>query len=109
MECKEAEKKIPLFLQDELEGRELDDFIQHIDSCSECREELTIQFLVAEVMERLEEGDNFNLQKALQMKMEESRHRVRLYHILLRTLAALEAAVVAAAVIAVYMMFQFNF
>ena len=54
MNCKEAEKIIPYFLQDDLDGRDLAEFVEHIDECHECMEELSIQFLVAEGMEQLE-------------------------------------------------------
>ena len=78
MTCKEAEKKIPYFLQDELEGRKLAEFVEHIENCPECEEELTIQFLVTEGMGKLEEGDDFNLQKALLMKMEGARQKIKI-------------------------------
>lgn len=64
MDCKDEEKMIPVFLQDELDIKVLNQFIEHIDGCPECMEELSIQFLVAEGLERLEAGNNFNLQSA---------------------------------------------
>ena len=54
MNCKEVEKKIFSFLQDDLDGRNLAEFVEHIDECPECMEELSIQFLVAEGMDQLE-------------------------------------------------------
>ena len=65
MNCKEAEKTIPSFLNDELDGDDLADFLEHIEECPECKEELSIQFLVSEGLEQLEQGNNFNLQEAL--------------------------------------------
>ena len=62
MTCKETEKLIPAFLQDELDTEELREFMEHIEECGECREELTIPFLVTEGMARLEEGNVFALQ-----------------------------------------------
>ncbi|MCD7726580.1 MAG: zf-HC2 domain-containing protein [Clostridiales bacterium] len=106
MDCKEAEKKIPYFLQDELEGRKLADFVEHIEGCPECKEELSIQFLVAEGMEQLEKGDTFNLQEALLMKMEYARHRVRINRTLRYILVCLEAAVAAAIIIAFCIVFR---
>ncbi len=55
MDCKDEEKMIPVFLQDELDIKVLNQFIEHIDGCPECMEELSIQFLVAEGLERLED------------------------------------------------------
>ena len=71
MNCKETEKSIPSFLKGELEGDRLAEFVEHIEQCPECKEELSIQFLVTEGMEKLEEGSSFNLQKALHDRMEE--------------------------------------
>ena len=65
MTCKDAEKMIPLFLEDDLEMDDLRKFMEHIDNCEECKEELTIQFLVLEGMARLESGNVFDLQMNL--------------------------------------------
>lgn len=101
MKCKEAEKEIPSFLNDELDGRDLAEFVDHIEDCSECMEELSIQFLVAEGLEQLEQGNNFNLQKALTWKLEDADDKIRMNRILRHTLLVLEAAVVVVIIAAV--------
>lgn len=101
MNCKEAEKKIPAFLNDELDGRGLAEFAEHIEDCPECMEELSIQFLVAEGMEQLEQGNNFNLQEALTSKLENADYRIRINRVLRHVLLVLEAAVAAAIIAAV--------
>lgn len=106
MNCKETEKKIPSFLQDELDGSKLEEFIEHVENCSECKEELSIQFLVAEGLERLERGNNFNLQEELLMKLEGAEHRINVHRMLLYTLMCLEAAVAAAITIALCVVFR---
>ncbi len=106
MNCKEAEKKIPSFLQDDLDGRNLAEFVEHIDECSECMEELSIQFLVSEGMEQLEKGNSFNLQEALHYKLADADYKIRLNRILRRILIWLEAAVVVAIVIALCVVFR---
>ena len=100
MDCKDEEKMIPVFLQDELDIKVLNQFIEHIDGCPECMEELSIQFLVAEGLERLEAGNNFNLQKALTWKLEDADDKIRVNRILRHILLVLEAAVVAAIIAA---------
>ena len=100
MKCKDAEKMIPAFLNDELEGLELKKFIEHVDSCPECMEELTIQLLVMEGLERLESGNNFNLMNALSRKLAAARSGVKLNHTLKHTLIWLELAVAALIIIA---------
>lgn len=77
MKCKEAEKLIPLFLDDELENDDLREFMDHIEKCEECKEELTIQFLVLEGVARLETGNVFDLQKELKIRMDGAGHDLR--------------------------------
>lgn len=69
MNCKEFEKMIPDFIANRLEYKELKLFVAHVDECEDCKEELTIQFLVAEGMARLVEGGAFDLQKELDIRM----------------------------------------
>lgn len=106
MNCKDTEKKIPYFLQDELDGSKLEEFVEHVATCPECKEELSIQFLVAEGLERLESGNNFNLQKELLMKLENAQHRISVHRMLWYTLMCLEAAVAAAIIIALCVVFR---
>ena len=76
MTCKEAEKLIPIFIKDELNYRELDKFIHHIEECEDCMEEMSIQFLVAEGIARLEDGGNLELDKQLKNLLSVSKRRV---------------------------------
>ncbi len=101
MNCKEAEKTIPSFLNDELDGDDLADFLEHIEECPECKEELSIQFLVSEGLEQLEQGNNFNLQEALVETLDSADDRIRINRALRHILFWLELAVAAAIVAAV--------
>ncbi|MCM1262570.1 MAG: zf-HC2 domain-containing protein [Butyrivibrio sp.] len=107
MNCKETEKMIPTFLQDDLSNRELKEFIEHINDCPECTEELSIQFLVSEGLERLEAGNNFNLQHALESRVKSAEHEIKINKGLKYTLICLEAAVAAAIIIAFVIVFKF--
>lgn len=78
MTCKEVEKWIPLFLKDDLDTDDLREFMEHIDQCEECKEELSIQFLVQEGMARLEAGNVFDLQNELKHRMEGAEHILKL-------------------------------
>ena len=106
MNCKDAEKKIPFFLQDELDGSKLEEFLEHMENCPECKEELTIQFLVAEGLERLERGNNFNLQKELLVKLEDADHSISVHRTLWHILICLEVAVALAIVISLSVVFR---
>lgn len=76
MECKEAEKLIRKFNDDELEYKESVQFMEHIRECENCKEELAIQFLVAEGMANLEEGVAFDLQGELERRIEKEEKRM---------------------------------
>lgn len=104
MKCKEAEKMIPLFLEDELETDELREFMEHIDKCSECKEELTIQFLVTEGMARLETGNVFDLQNELKDRMEGAGDALHFRENLKWILVAMEGLVVLAIIIIIVML-----
>lgn len=78
MTCKEADKLIPLFVQNKLSLQELEEFIFHVENCEECFEELSIQYLITEGMVRLEDASAFDLKKELNMMLEEAKKKIML-------------------------------
>ena len=94
MDCTEFEKLIPEFLTQEMDFRTLRKFNEHMDTCKECHEELAIQFLVAEGMQHLEEGDAFDLQRELEIRRIEAENRVKYHSLLLYLGAALELIII---------------
>ena len=46
MTCVEAEKMVVPYMKDELSPTELEDFLNHIKTCDNCREELEIHYMV---------------------------------------------------------------
>lgn len=77
MDCKEVNKMIPDFLNNELNNRELKGFMEHISGCKECKEELSIQFLIQEGMASLENGNTFDLQHELDRLLEDAKRKMR--------------------------------
>lgn len=98
MTCKETEKLIPFFLKDDLDTDDLRGFMEHINQCEECREELSIQFLVYEGMARLESGNVFDLQNELKTRIEEAEYVLKLRESMKWVLYLLDGLVVAAAI-----------
>ena len=94
MNCKEFEKNIPDFIAGKLDFQTLEEFGEHMKECPGCKEELVIQFLVTEGMQRLEDGDAFDLQKELEIRLAEAKRKVRFHMFFLRTGAALEVLAV---------------
>lgn len=72
MDCKEVQRNIMAFLEEELHGKSAETFLDHISQCAECKEELSIQYLVREGTARLEEGGSFDLSKDLDIMIEQS-------------------------------------
>ena len=94
MECKEFERLIPDFIEDKLDYPTLKQFCEHMNVCAECKEELVIQFLVTEGIQRLEDGNAFDLQKELNTRMEDARKKIRVNSTFLRLGLIMEIAAV---------------
>lgn len=82
MKCQDAEQNIQHFIDDELTGEVLDEFLCHIDSCHNCYEELETSFLLKEALSRLENGETFDLSKELSSKLSNMRDSLELHNLL---------------------------
>ena len=78
MTCMKAQSLITAFINDELDIDELEMFIDHIQSCEECREELEVYYALLTAMKQLDEdknlSDDFNHE--LKEKIERSQERI---------------------------------
>ena len=73
MICAEAEKLIVPYMEDKLSVTELEDFIEHIETCKNCREELEIHYMVDVGLKKLDQADgNFDIVGALKRKLADS-------------------------------------
>ena len=72
MKCSETEQFIQLYIDDQLTGPQLRDFLTHIESCPKCYEEMEINYLIKEALLRLEDGKTFDLRKELKQKIQSS-------------------------------------
>ena len=57
--------------------KEAEHFLNHIQKCEECKEELSIQYLVKEGTARLEGGGNFDLSKDLDSLIADSYRKIK--------------------------------
>lgn len=94
MDCKEFERMIPDFIAKKLDYPTLKRFCGHMEYCEECREELSIQFLVSEGVQRLEDGRAFDFQKELDQRMEDARKKIRFHTGMMRIGLVMEIAAV---------------
>lgn len=72
MNCYECKKKIKDFLDDSLNSKNTIEFVNHVRSCKECMEELSIEYLVSEGLKRLDTATSFNLDNELSDKLNEA-------------------------------------
>ena len=97
MDCKKAQSLVTAYIMRKLNDKDLEDFLEHVDSCEECYEELEIYYTVHYTIARLDEDEAdqvYNVKKALQNRLEESRFYIwrtkvsRIYRMGLMVLAA---------------------
>ena len=105
MDCKEVQRNITAFLDEELDGRSAEKFLHHIEECPECREELSIQYLVKEGMVRLEEGGSFDLGKDLKELISGSYKRIKNQRIANACIYCMEAFAVIAVIFILVLVF----
>ncbi len=68
--CKEAEKMVMHYIDEELGEEELDEFLEHIEECSLCREELEIYYTVSVGLRQLDSGTGvYDIAGALEESM----------------------------------------
>ena len=73
MTCREAEKMVVSYIHDELTVEELDEFLEHVESCDNCMEELEIHYMVDVGLKKLDEDDaTYDIVGDLIRKMESS-------------------------------------
>ncbi len=78
MTCTEAEKMVIPYINDKLSFQELEDFIGHIETCENCREELEIHYMVDVGLKKLDEVDGtYDIVGDLRRKLEESANTIR--------------------------------
>ena len=77
LNCKDAERLINGYINKTLSSIDTIRLIEHIKTCPACREELTIQYLVSEGLNHLDEIDDYNLMTRLNLKLEKSERDIR--------------------------------
>lgn len=99
MTCQESVQLIQAFVDDNLYGEELEEFLWHIDNCPNCYDEMEVSYLLKEALSRLEDGTSFNLTSELKTKISlmhdcvEADNRISMMRRLLLTIAGLALAI----------------
>ena len=57
MDCKKAQSLVTSYITRKLNDKELEEFLEHIDTCDECYEELEIYYTVHYTLARLDKDE----------------------------------------------------
>ena len=78
MNCQEAERLVTPYIHGELDEDTLEKFLEHIETCENCQEELEIYFTVDSGIRQLDsDADNYNIKGELEELLDQSRKHVR--------------------------------
>ncbi|TAH64359.1 MAG: zf-HC2 domain-containing protein [Anaerolineaceae bacterium] len=78
MTCIEAQSLITAFINDELNINEQEEFLEHVESCEECREELEVYYALLTAMKQLDEDKHLSndYSQELKDKIEHAQERI---------------------------------
>ena len=82
MKCQNMERYITLFINDELSGIRMREFIEHIEHCSSCFDEMETNYLLKEALLRLEDDGTYNLHGELMDKIRNTKKCVEFHEII---------------------------
>ena len=81
MDCVRAQKLIIPYLDGKLSDRELEEFLDHVESCPACHDELEIYFSIYQTLgEETDDGD-YNFTRKLDEKLQRSEQYLTRRHI----------------------------
>ena len=77
MNCKEAEALVMPYIRNQLTDEELEGFLEHIDECANCREELEIYYTVDVGIRQLDmDTGTYNIKGAMEEDIITSKQRL---------------------------------
>ena len=72
MDCRTFESKIPAYIAGQLNMEEMQEFLEHLDSCRECYDELEITYPVMQCIRQLDSEDGDTTAKDLELSLDRS-------------------------------------
>ncbi len=78
MTCSKAQSMITQFINNKLSLQETDEFINHVSSCAECKEELEVYYALLTAMKQLDEDKTLtsDFHQELNDKLEQAKERI---------------------------------
>ena len=77
VDCKKIERMIPRYLENKLSVYEMQAMLDHMRECKNCKEELTIQYMVSEGLNKAEIENDYNLLQSLENKIIDSYKQIK--------------------------------
>lgn len=78
MTCTEAERMVMPYIRKELSVEELEVFLEHIQNCESCREELEIYYIVHLGIQQLDnDTGTYNIKGAMERSLDLCRQKIR--------------------------------
>ncbi len=74
--CKDVENFLQPYLEYKLEYKDCRTLLSHLRKCHECMDELEIRYLLHEGLNRLEDGQEFNLKQELEDRLYRSEQHI---------------------------------
>lgn len=106
MNCKEAERLIPFYLNEQLEEKETKEFLVHMKSCESCYEEMEITYMASTGLERLESASSLDINKEMHRILQQSENKLKKRQIIKR--AGLVINTLAMVSVVLTLLFQIN-
>lgn len=82
MKCQDMERYIPLFIDDRLTGVRLKEFIEHIENCDACFDEMETNYLLKEALNRLAVEGSYDLHGDLMRKIRNTKKCLEVHEII---------------------------
>lgn len=94
MNCVEAQGMVSAFIEQKMDIKTKEAFLEHVDSCEECMEELEIHFIFYTGMKQLDQEKTFSddFHQELMDFLEKEREKIRRHHIIVELKRDLLAA-----------------
>jgi len=77
MNCVTSQQMIRAYLDGYLSDRELEEFLNHVQTCPDCFDELEVYFSIYRTLNDVDEKGDYNFKKKLRRKLEGSRAYLR--------------------------------
>lgn len=80
MDCMKAQKLIRPYLEGQISDRELEEFLDHVENCPECHDDLEIYFSIYETLGDDSDDRNYDFKRKLAQKIAASRRYLSRRH-----------------------------